>query len=109
MTGWAVFFQVTFLRRTGPQYSRLVMIPGCGTGYLPSGPACTGAGESIVSLSTPGAYSWSELSISSNVISLPVWAALRPSELTKLASAPRFTSLNGLSSRIASTRSFHSF
>ena len=36
-------------------YSRLVTMPGCGTGYLPSSPAGSGAGESIVSLSTPGA------------------------------------------------------
>lgn len=40
--------------RTAPgpmhdQYSREVVIPGMGTGYLPSGPGCNGAGESSVS------------------------------------------------------------
>ena len=62
-----------------------------------------------MSLSTPGAYSSGELSISSQVISWAVWAALRPSEVTTLAITPRWASLNGLSLRIASTRSFHSF
>ena len=41
------------------------LIPGSGIGYLPLASARSGGGESIVNLSTPGAYSWSELSISS--------------------------------------------
>lgn len=40
-----------------PQYSRSFVIPGSGTGYLPSGPGFSGAGESMVSLSIPGANS----------------------------------------------------
>ena len=44
-------------------YSRLVTMPGCGTGYLPSASASNGAGPSMVSLSTSGANSWSQLSI----------------------------------------------
>lgn len=53
------------------QYS-VFFSPGVGIGYLPSASACTGAGESMVNLSTPGAYSSSELRISSYVISSPV-------------------------------------
>ena len=53
-------------------------MPGMGWGYLPSLLAVTGAGESMVNLSTPGANSWSQLSMSSKVISWPVWAAMRP-------------------------------
>ena len=34
------------IHETRHQYSRSVTMPGCGTGYLPSGPACKGAGES---------------------------------------------------------------
>src|SRR5688572_27804151 len=48
-------------------YSCFLVIPGIGIGYLPSGPAGSGAGESIVNLSTPGANSWSELRKSSKV------------------------------------------
>ena len=49
----------------GPvQYSRSVTMPGMGTGYLPFF-NCTGAGESQVKLSMPGANSCSLLSISS--------------------------------------------
>lgn len=51
--------------RPKPQYSRSFVIPGSGTGYLPSGPGFKGAGESMVSLSIPGANSWSELRICS--------------------------------------------
>ncbi len=39
------------------QYSRFVFRPGIGTGYLPSASGCSGAGESSVSLSSPGANS----------------------------------------------------
>ena len=39
------------------QYSVFFLSPGMGMGYMPSASACTGAGESIVNLSTPGAYS----------------------------------------------------
>lgn len=46
-------------------YSRSVRIPGCGMAYFPSGPARIGAGPSIVSLSTLGANSCSQLSICS--------------------------------------------
>src|SRR5205823_10708213 len=76
-----------------PQNSRFFLIPGSGMGYLPLASARSGAGESIVNLSAPGAYSWSELSISSKVISWPVCPATRPIEVTRLASTPRFTSL----------------
>ena len=48
--------------------SRL-QIPGMGMGYFPSSSDFTGGGESIIHLSASGAYSTSELSISSNVIS----------------------------------------
>ena len=44
---------------SNPQYSRSVTTPGCGTGYFPSGPGSSGAGESVVSLSTSGANSCS--------------------------------------------------
>ena len=54
------------------QYSRSVTIPGWGTGYLPSGPACNGAGEPIASWSRPGAISCSLLSMSSYVMTRPV-------------------------------------
>jgi len=47
------------------QYSVVFLIPGMGIGYLPSASATSGGGESIVNLSTPGAYSSGELSISS--------------------------------------------
>ena len=46
--------------------------------------------------------------MSSKVTTWPVWAAMRPIEVTRLASAPRLTSLYGLSLRIASIRSSHS-
>src|SRR5436190_23988464 len=46
-------------------YSCLVVLPGIGTGYLPSLSATMGGGESMVHLSMPGAYSISSLSISS--------------------------------------------
>lgn len=39
------------------EYSRLVVTPGIGMGYLPSGPACNGAGPSVISRSTVGANS----------------------------------------------------
>ena len=39
------------------QYSRVFLMPGSGTGYLPSGPTRRGEGPSSVSLSTPGANS----------------------------------------------------
>ena len=45
------------------QYSRSFLIPGWGIGYLPSGPSLSGAGPSIVSLSTSGANSCSQFSI----------------------------------------------
>ncbi len=38
-----------YARSMHDQYSREVVIPGMGTGYLPSGPGCNGAGESSVS------------------------------------------------------------
>ncbi len=82
--------------------------PGSGTGYFPSGPSRSGAGPSSVSLSTSGANSCSLFSIWSKVTSWPVWAAMRPIDATMLASAPRFTSLYGLSSRMAAMRSSHS-
>jgi len=41
------------------QYSRLPLRPGIGTGYLPLASALSGASPSGVSLSTPGANSWS--------------------------------------------------
>jgi len=59
-------------RKCLDQYSRWVMTPGCGTGYLPSGPATKGAGDSIVSLSTSGANSWEQLRMSSKVTMPPV-------------------------------------
>ena len=40
-----------------------------------------------------GANSRLQLSMSSKVTIWPVWAAMRPIEVTRLASAPRFTSL----------------
>jgi len=67
-----------------------------------------GAGESVVSLSRPGANSSSQLSISSNVTIWPVWTALRAIAVTRLASAPRLASLCGLSLRMASIRWSHS-
>ena len=51
------------------QYSRFFLRPGSGTGYRPFASGCTGAGESAVNLSRPGAISWSLLSMSSKVIS----------------------------------------
>ena len=39
---------------TRSQYSRFVTMPGMGTGYLPSAPASSGAGESIVELVDAG-------------------------------------------------------
>jgi hypothetical protein len=48
---------------TASQYSRLLVMPGIGTGYLPSGPHCNGASEFSVSWSSPGANSWSPLRI----------------------------------------------
>jgi len=45
------------------QYSRAVTMPGCGTGYLPLASAISGAGESMVNLSTSGAISCSQFSI----------------------------------------------
>ena len=62
----------------------------------------------MVSLSTWAANSCGQLSISSHVMTWPVWAAIRPMHVTRLASAPRRASLYGLSWRIASTRSSHS-
>ncbi len=47
------------------QYSRCLVMPGIGTGYLPSAPATTGAAEVKVSLSRPGAISCGQLSMSS--------------------------------------------
>ena len=47
------------------QYSRLVTMPGWGTGYFPSEPSRNGARLSNASLSTSGASSWSQWSISS--------------------------------------------
>src|SRR6266576_1576415 len=91
------------------QYSRSVTRPGCGTGYFPLASATKGAGEFIVHLSTSGANSCLLFNMSSNVTSCPVCAAIRPIELTKLASTPLLASLYGLSLRMASTRSFHSF
>jgi len=54
------------------QYSRVVTMPGWGTGYLPLASAINGAGESMVNLSTSGAISCSQFSIWSKVISRPV-------------------------------------
>ncbi len=51
--------------RAGRQYSRIPFSPGIGWGYLPSGPAWSGAGDSKVSRSTSGANSWSLLRMSS--------------------------------------------
>ena len=68
-------------------------MPGRGTGYLPWALATTGAADSVVNLSAPGAISCSQLSMSSKEIARPVWAAMRPIEVTTLASTPRFTSL----------------
>src|SRR5438045_3339853 len=79
-----------------------------GWGYLPSLPATRGAAESIVNWSTPGANSWSPLRSSSKVTSWPVWAAMRPRLLVRLALTPYSTSLYGLLLRIASQRSIHS-
>src|SRR6266516_6898093 len=39
-------------RRSRPQNSRFFLTPGSGTGYLPLASASSGAGESIVSLSS---------------------------------------------------------
>ncbi len=47
--------------------------------------------------------------MSSKVISWPVCAAMRPIEVTTLASTPRLTSLNGRSFTMAFTSAFHSF
>ena len=71
-------------------------MPGCGTGYLPSASDGTGGGESIVSLSTSGANSCWQLRISSKVMIWPVWAAMRPIEVTRLASAPSLHFVVGL-------------
>src|SRR5580765_4489981 len=54
------------------QYSRFLTMPGCGTGYVPSGPARRGAGPSRVSLSTSGANSCSQFIIWSKVTICPV-------------------------------------
>mgnify|MGYP001810667082 CR=1 FL=1 len=62
------------------------LMPGTGCGYLPSASACKGAGESFVSLSTLGANSCSWPSISSHVMMRPVWTAMRPIAVTRLAS-----------------------
>ena len=56
----------------GAQYSRVLVMPGLGTGYLPSLSAFKGAGESSFRLSRPGANSCLQLSISSKVTSWPV-------------------------------------
>src|SRR6266542_4852015 len=101
-------FHADRCRRWPRQNSRLVVFPGIGTGYLPSLSAMIGAAEAIVSLSTSGASSWSWFSIWSNVTTRPVWAAWRPIAVTRLASAPRLTSLYGLSLRIAAIRWSHS-
>ena len=47
------------------QYSRFVLMPGSGIGYLPLASDGSGDGESIVNLSAPGAYSCSWLRNSS--------------------------------------------
>src|SRR6185503_14735901 len=75
------------------QYSRFPLNPGIGTGYLPSASATTGGFESIVHLSIPGAYSIGCSSISVYVTSWPVWAAMRPMDVTTLACTPNGTSL----------------
>ena len=62
-----------------------------------------------MNLSASGANSWSEFSISSQEISCPVCAAIRPMEVATLASTPRLTSFHGLSLRIASMSESHSF
>ena len=63
---------------------------------MPWASGISGAGPSSVSLSMFGAYSWSLLSISSNVTVRPTCAAMRPIEVTRLALTPFFASLNGL-------------
>ena len=47
----------------------------------------------MVELVDIGPNSHLQLSISSNVMICPVWAAMRPIDVTRLASAPRLTSL----------------
>ena len=91
-----------------PLIFSLDVFPGCGTGYLPSASATSGAGESIVSLSTSGANSWSCFSISSRVMTWPGVGGHAAHTACRLASVPRSTSLYGLSSRIAAIRSSHS-
>src|SRR5262245_54759524 len=54
------------------QSSRRPFCPGLGTGYRPSRPGGTGAGDSIVSLSTPAVRSTSWLSACSRVTIWPL-------------------------------------
>ena len=75
---------------------------------MPSLLASRIAGELSVSVATPAVKSSGQLSISSNVISLPVWAANRPIAVTRLASAPRTASLYGSLFMMAATRCSHS-
>src|SRR5437588_8536800 len=64
------------------QNSRVVLMPGAGTGYLPFLSGISGEAEARVSLSMPGPNSWSTSSMFSYLTIRPVWQAIRPMEVT---------------------------
>ena len=91
------------------QYSRVLsLMPGSGTGYFPSGTARRGEGPSSVNVFD----AWCELMIViHHLVERDQLACVRGKAAHRRHQARfrlRFTSLYGLSARIAAIRSFHS-